>query len=277
MSSRLVKCGLALSIALAAACSSEGPSKSPVISSFTAQPGSIVNGRSTTLSWTVSDASSLSIDQGVGDVTGRTSVLVSPAVDTTYVLTATGPGGTATRSTAVSVREPFLHLQYDDPVAGLGKVRLVRNPSSTATHLILDLQVSTNPLTGFGVALTLPWDASKVTFTPASGLILNASVLDAGASPATAAAALPGSGPLQNTLVIGVARKKQAKTDGDVVFPAGATLFSIAFDTNGTPAEGVIFTGTSVGTKLRAALLNSAGTEVVSTLEFGIGNLSVAL
>ena len=185
-------------------------------------------------------------------------MLVSPAVDTTYILTASGPGGSATRSTAVSVREPLLHLQYDDPVAGLGKVRLVRNPSSTATHLILDLQVSTNPLTGFGVALTLPWDASKVTFTPASGLILNANVLDAGASPATAAAALPSSGPLQNTLVIGVARKKQAKTDGDVVFPAGATLFSIAFDTNGTPAEGVIFTGTSVGTKLRAALLNSA-------------------
>ncbi len=249
----------------------------PVISSFTAQPVSIVIGRSSTLSWTVSNATSLSIDQGVGDVTGRTAAIVSPTIDTTYTLTAAGPGGTATRSTPVTVRAPLLHLQYDDPGAGLGKLRLVRNSSSTATHLVLDLQAGANALTGFGVALTLPLDPAKVTFTPGTGLILNASVLDAGSSPATAAATLPTSGPLQKTLVVGVARKKHSTADGDVVFAAGATIFSIAIDLNGTPPEGVIFTGTNLGTKFGAAMLNKVGAEVVSKLDFAIGNLSVSL
>jgi hypothetical protein len=249
----------------------------PVIVSFTAQPVSIPAGRSSTLSWIVGGATSLSIDQGVGDVTQKTSAIVSPTVDTTYTLSATGPGGTVTRSTSVSVHVPLLHLQYDDPIAGAGKLRLVRNPSSTANRLVLDLQVGANALTGFGVALTLPLDPAKVTFTSGTGLILNATVLDAGNSPATAAATFPTSGPLQGMLVVGVARKKLSTADGDVAFTAGATVFSIAIDMNGTPPEGVIFTGTNLGTRSRAAILNKAGAEVVSKADFAIGNLSVAL
>src|SRR5712672_229352 len=100
----VVRCGglmLALALALAAACSGGGgttsprppppppPPPPPVISSFTATPVSIPTGRSAILSWAVTDATSLSIDQGVGIVTGRTSVSVSPTVDTTYTLSAT--------------------------------------------------------------------------------------------------------------------------------------------------------------------------------------------
>jgi hypothetical protein len=274
-------CALALGLGLAAGCSNSSSTVTvtppPVISSFTAQPVSIPTGRSSTLSWTVSNATSLAIDRGVGDVTGRTTATVSPSVDTTYTLTANGPGGTATRSTPVTVHAPFLHLQYDDPSASLGKLRLVRNSASTATHLVLDLQIGANALAGFGVALTLPLDPSRVTFSAGSGLILNASVLDAGSSPATAAARLPASGPLQNMLVVGVARKKLSTADGDVPFPAGATVFSVGIDMNGTPPEGVIFTGTNLGTKFGAAMLNKAGAEVVSKPDFAIGNLSVSL
>ena len=248
----------------------------PVISRFTAQPATIPTGRSSTLSWTVSNATSLSID-GVGDVTGRTTATVAPGADTTYTLRVAGPGGTATRSTSVSVHAPFLHLQYDDPDAGVGKLRLVRNPASTAAHLVLDVQVGANALTGFGVALTLPWEAAKVTFSSGTGLILNASVLDPGSSPATAAATLPTSGPLQNTLVIGVARKKLSTADGDVPFAAGATVFSIGMDMNGTPAEGVIFTGPDLGPRSGGAMLNKAGAEVVSKPDFAIGILAVSL
>ena len=115
-----------------------------------------------------------------------------------------------------------------------------------------------------------------VTFVPATGLVLNASVLDAGSSPATAAAAVPSAGPLQNMLVIGVARKKQAATDGDVTLSAGATVFSIVVDLNGS-APGQIFSGSNPGTAARAALLNKAGAEVVSIADFAIGDLSLAL
>jgi hypothetical protein len=249
----------------------------PVIASFTANPLSIALGSATTLSWVVTNAASLSIDHGVGDVTGRSSVLASPTADTTYTLTADGLGGRATRSVSVGVHSPFLHVQYDDPPAGTGKLRLVRNASSTATHLVLDLQVGGTPVSGFGIALSLPVDAAKLTFTPGSGLAVNAAVLDAGSAPATAAATLPLTGPLGNMLVVGVARKKQVVTDGDVVLPASATVFSIALDMKGSPATGVIFSGSSLETRFRGALLNKAGVEVVSKQEFAIGDLSIAL
>jgi hypothetical protein len=247
----------------------------PAISSFKGSPASVAAGVSSTLSWTVSNATSLSIDQGVGVVTGLTSVSVSPQVDTTYLLTATGLGGVATRSTTVTVHPASLHVQYDDPPPG-GKLRLVRNAASTATHLVLDLQVGSSALSGFGIALTLPMDPAMVTFVPATGLVLNSSVLDAGSSAATAAAAVPSAGPLQSMLVVGVARKKQAATDGDVTLAAGATMFSIVIDLNGS-SPGLIFSGSNLGTAARAALLNKAGAEVASIAEFAIGDLSLAL
>ena len=75
---------------------------SPVITSFQAAPATITSGQSSTLSWTVTGATSLSINQNVGTVSG-TSKVVSPTATTIYTLTATGPGGTATATTGVAV------------------------------------------------------------------------------------------------------------------------------------------------------------------------------
>jgi hypothetical protein len=79
-----------------------GTPASPVISSFTANPTSIQAGQSSTLNWSVSGATSLSIAPGVGLVTGS-SVSVSPSATTTYTLTATNTGGSATATTTVTV------------------------------------------------------------------------------------------------------------------------------------------------------------------------------
>jgi hypothetical protein len=86
-----------------AACNSDGTSTPmPGISSFAATPSSIFSGGSSTLAWTVSGATSLSIDHGVGTVTG-TSVVVTPTATTTYTLTATNDGGAATATATVTV------------------------------------------------------------------------------------------------------------------------------------------------------------------------------
>ena len=74
----------------------------PVISSFTASPSSVSSGGASTLAWSVSGATSLSIDQGVGTVSG-TSVVVHPAATTTYTLTATNAAGSRTATAAVTV------------------------------------------------------------------------------------------------------------------------------------------------------------------------------
>lgn len=74
----------------------------PVISSFAASPTSITSGQSSTLSWNVTGATSLSINQSIGTVTG-TSRSVSPTVTTTYTLTATNAQGSVNSSVTVTI------------------------------------------------------------------------------------------------------------------------------------------------------------------------------
>ena len=64
------------------------------IISFTASPTLIAQGQSSTLSWDVTGAQQITIEPGVGDVTGTTSAVVTPTVTTTYDLTAIGVNGT---------------------------------------------------------------------------------------------------------------------------------------------------------------------------------------
>src|SRR5215467_452590 len=91
---------LALTLGLAAACSKDNK-ESPTIAVFTAAPGTIIVGQSTQLVF--GGTGTLTIDQGVGDVTGKTSVTVSPTATTTYVLTASLNGSTVNSSTKVTV------------------------------------------------------------------------------------------------------------------------------------------------------------------------------
>jgi len=117
---------LALTLGLVAACSSDNNKKeSPTIAVFTAAPGTIIAGQSTQLVF--GGTGTLTIDQGVGDVTGKTSVTVTPATTTTYVLTASLNGSTVNSSTKVTVNpQPpvtttgllVLRSGAADPVAG---------------------------------------------------------------------------------------------------------------------------------------------------------------
>lgn len=75
----------------------------PEIIAFSATPPTITGGGSTTLLWNVTGASSVTIDQGVGNVQSAGTFLVSPAITTTYTLNATNAGGNVTRSVTVTV------------------------------------------------------------------------------------------------------------------------------------------------------------------------------
>ena len=80
------------------------PSKPSV--SLQASPTSINKGDSTTLSWTSTDATQLTISPDVGAVTAQGSTKVSPSDSTTYTITASGPGGSADSSARVTVSTP---------------------------------------------------------------------------------------------------------------------------------------------------------------------------
>jgi len=85
----------------------------PAVAAFAATPNTITAGQATTLGWgAVENADTLTIDQGIGPVTGP--VLVSPLVTTTYTLTATGCGGTTTYQVTVTVNAPSANLEPTD-------------------------------------------------------------------------------------------------------------------------------------------------------------------
>ena len=77
----------------------------PTINSFTATPGIVTQGDSTLLAWNVTGAVSLSVDQGVGAVTG-VSRRHAPSAALTYTLSATNPAGTVTATANVTVVFP---------------------------------------------------------------------------------------------------------------------------------------------------------------------------
>ena len=71
---------------------------------FTANPASIAAGQSSTLTWVVQNATSVSISPGPGAVNSASgSTSVTPTATTTYTLTAVGPGGTINATTTVTV------------------------------------------------------------------------------------------------------------------------------------------------------------------------------
>jgi peptidoglycan-associated lipoprotein len=63
----------------------------------------IQKGESATLTWSSTNATSLTLNPTVGNVAPEGSAKVSPTESTTYTVTATGPGGTADQSIRITV------------------------------------------------------------------------------------------------------------------------------------------------------------------------------
>jgi len=103
-------------ISLLSACDGVPPgADSPIISSFTASSTSITSGESVTLSWSTTNASSASIDNGIGSVAVPSgSVTVSPITTTTYILTASNSSGSSTDTVTITVNSlpgsPVIHF-----------------------------------------------------------------------------------------------------------------------------------------------------------------------
>jgi peptidoglycan-associated lipoprotein len=78
------------------------PVAKPTVS-LKASPTFITTGQSSTLNWTSENATSLELTPGIGSVAAQGTTEVSPSSSTTYTITATGPGGTASDSARVTV------------------------------------------------------------------------------------------------------------------------------------------------------------------------------
>ena len=140
----------------------------PVISFFTASPGSITLGASSTLSWGVSGATTVSINQGVGGVTPSGTRVVSPAATTTYTLTATNAAGSVTQPVQVVVSgapPPSLSV-INSFTASPGSITLGASSTlswsvSGATTVSINQGVGSVASSG----TTVVWPATTATYT----------------------------------------------------------------------------------------------------------------
>jgi hypothetical protein len=88
-------------------CSGITPT-SPIINSFTADSIAIDEGDSVALSWAVTDATTVTIDQSIGSVALTGSTSVSPTTATTYTLTATNSAGSSTATVTIIVNKTLI-------------------------------------------------------------------------------------------------------------------------------------------------------------------------
>jgi len=96
---------------LVAGCNGTTPTI-PIVNSFSPNPPSITEGESSTLSWSVADATSVTIDNAIGSVALTGATTVNPTTTTTYTLTATNVAGSVTATTTVTVSSQ-LTITYD--------------------------------------------------------------------------------------------------------------------------------------------------------------------
>jgi hypothetical protein len=117
----------------------------PVIKAFSANPSVISQGDASTLSWTVTGANNVSIDQGVGSVALNGSTTISPQATTTYIVTANNAAGNSTARCQVTVRgtQPAASQPASKPVINSFKA----DPSSLVA----------------GGSSTLSWDVQGAT------------------------------------------------------------------------------------------------------------------
>ena len=159
----------------------EAPPADPVIDTFTADAMTITAGGSTTLRWTTTNASAVSISGVSGTLAVDGSVSVTPSATTTYTLTARGGSGTSAASASVTISIsgwPTATLTAEPTAITAGGSATLRWASSNASSVSIDQGVgSVTPLAGGSVSVS---PSATTTYT------LTASDDDAPSGDATA-------------------------------------------------------------------------------------------
>jgi len=190
---------------------------------FVANPGSIATGASTTLSWSTSNATTVSISPGVGNVAANGSVAVSPAATTVYTISATGTDGktvTATAQVTVgAVTAQILRFAASPNTIGLGASTTLSWSTSNATSISISPTVGTVTANG------------STTVSPATTTSYTLSATGADGKTVTAVTTVTVSGSAIPQIVTFVATPQSIAPGGSTQIcwqVTGATSISIA-------------------------------------------------
>ncbi len=140
----------------------------PNVETFSAAPTSIVAGAASTLTWTTFNATSVTIDNGIGSQPLNGDITVSPVSTTTYTLTAQGTGGPVSAQTTVTVNPAPLPVSIDAFAATstsitVGESTTLTWTTSNATDVSIDNGIGSRPLNG-GITVS-PTSTTTYTLT----------------------------------------------------------------------------------------------------------------
>lgn len=255
----------------------------PVLTGFTATPTTLPNGGGVvTLAWTASDASTLTIDQGVGDVSGQVNASANVSTSTTFTLTATNAIGSTTATTTVTVQPPaaptvtsFTATPTSLPTGG-GSVTLNWATSGGATSLSLSDGTVTSPVTGTSKLVSV---TASTTFTliatnaggsspPAQTTVLVAATNDRFVDPG---AGLDTNACSQAAPCKTIAKALTGAPVGSTVYLANGS-YNASTQPNATLPDGVTLRATNAGAATLAGMaLTASGSATLNGLVFGVG------
>jgi hypothetical protein len=149
----------------------------PLIVKFGVDIPSVFAGVPATLSWETDPAASLSIDQGVGDVTAQTvggkgSIQVTPGVDTIYTLTAARDGRQARQTATVQIKPLITSFQISRTKVPRGEPVIfswTAHPEATLALSPEPGDVGTNTVAGSGSVVVTPTDSDTYTLHATRG------------------------------------------------------------------------------------------------------------
>ncbi len=116
-----------------------------------ANPAIIETGQSSILTWSSTNATNATIDNGIGIVPVNGSITSHPSQTTTYTITVTGLGGTATASTIVTVVNPNVPkatISANPALVEAGQSSTLTWNSTNATSASIDNGIGTVPVNG---------------------------------------------------------------------------------------------------------------------------------
>ena len=167
----------------------------PPTITFSASPTAVSSGGSSTLTWSTANATSLTIDNGVGSVTPASgSVPVSNIKQTTtFTATATGPGGTATATATVSVSPVAVTLSATPSTIASGGTATLTWTANDAVSVSIDQGINT-------VCSTPPCTTGTVTVSPTKSTTYTATATDPNGITTTGKTVVTISGALQQSI-----------------------------------------------------------------------------
>jgi hypothetical protein len=122
----------------------------PTIVTFDAAPQTINAGDSTILVWAATNANSVVIAPGIGQVPSAGSRQISPTSTTTYTMTATGISGTVNRAVVITVnpRVAITNFVSSPSAISAGGTSTLQWNVTGATSVTIDQGIGSVPLSG---------------------------------------------------------------------------------------------------------------------------------